>query len=585
MPKPLDKDAKKSSTNWLWRNKDLARHAIGAAVGLGLLSGFLLIGQAWLLARVMYTVVVGGKPLSYVMPWLWMMLVIFGLRAALAWLSEQAGFHAAAKLKEDIRDQLFRHLQALGPAYLYTKHSGELTATLVDAVEALDPYYSKYLPQTALAALIPLSILAFVLPADWQSALVFCITAPLIPFFMVIIGKGAERLNQKQWRKLSRMSAHFLDVLQGLTTLKLFNVSRHEAKVIAQISDEYRRSAMSVLRVAFLSSASLEFFSTISIAIVAVWMGFRLLWREMDAQQAFFILLLAPEFFLPLRKLGASYHARLEAVGAVQGILKILNTPVPSKQAKVKKIQDTTSLNVKFEGVRFSYDGEKPALAGVCFSILPGQTIALVGASGAGKSTTINLLLGFIRPQQGRIAINGICLDELQDEHWLSNVAWVPQRPTIFYGTVADNIRLGKPEADLARVMEAAKMANADAFIQQLPRSYETGLDEGGRQLSGGQRQQIAIARAFLKDAPLVVLDEATAHLDPQTQSRIQTAMTKLAEGRSMLMIAHRLATVREADRIIVLNEGRVVEQGSHDELLQNNGFYAKMVASSQGVA
>jgi len=585
MPKPLDKDAKKSSTNWLWRNKDLARHAIGAAVGLGLLSGFLLIAQAWLLARVIYAVVIDGMTLSYVMPWLWMMLAIFGLRAALAWLSEQAGFHAAAKLKEDIRSKLFRHLQALGPAYLYTKHSGELTATLVDAVEALDPYYSKYLPQTALAALIPLSILAFVLPADWQSALVFCITAPLIPFFMVIIGKGAERLNQKQWRKLSRMSAHFLDVLQGLTTLKLFNVSRQEAKVIAQISDKYRRSAMSVLRVAFLSSASLEFFSTISIAIVAVWMGFRLLWREMDAQQAFFILLLAPEFFLPLRKLGAGYHARLEAVGAVQGILKILNTPVPSNQAKVKKIQDATRLSVKFEGVRFSYDGEEPALEGVSFSILPGQTVALVGASGAGKSTMINLLLGFIRPQQGRITINGICLDELQDEHWLSNVAWVPQRPTIFYGTVADNIRLGKSEADLADVIKAARMANADAFIRQLPKSYETVLDEGGRRLSGGQRQQIAIARAFLKDAPLVVLDEATAHLDPQSQSRIQTAMTKLAEGRTMLMIAHRLATVREADRIIVLNEGRIAEQGSHDELLRHPGFYAKMVASSQGAA
>jgi len=585
MPKPLDKDAKKSSTNWLWRNKDLARHAIGAAVGLGLLSGFLLIAQAWLLARVIYAVVIDGMTLPYVMSWLWMMLAIFGLRAALAWLSEQAGFHAAAKLKEDIRGKLFRHLQALGPAYLYTKHSGELTATLVDAVEALDPYYSKYLPQTALAALIPLSILAFVLPADWQSALFFCITAPLIPFFMVIIGKGAERLNQKQWRKLSRMSAHFLDVLQGLTTLKLFNVSRQEAKVIAQISDEYRRSAMSVLRVAFLSSASLEFFSTISIAIVAVWMGFRLMWREMDAQQAFFILLLAPEFFLPLRKLGAGYHARLEAVGAVQGILKILNTPVPSNQAKVKKIQDATRLSVKFEGVRFSYDGEEPALEGVSFSILPGQTVALVGASGAGKSTMINLLLGFIRPQQGRITINGICLDELQDEHWLSNVAWVPQRPTIFYGTVADNIRLGKSEADLADVIKAARMANADAFIRQLPKSYETVLDEGGRRLSGGQRQQIAIARAFLKDAPLVVLDEATAHLDPQSQSRIQTAMTKLAEGRTMLMIAHRLATVREADRIIVLNEGRIAEQGSHDELLRHPGFYAKMVASSQGAA
>lgn len=583
MPKPLDKDAKKSSINWLWRNKDTARHAIGAAVGLGLLSGLLLIGQAWLLARVIYGVVIGGKPLSHVMPWLWIMLVIFVSRAALAWFSEQAGFHAAARLKEEIRAKLFRHLQMLGPAYLFTRHSGELTATLVDAVEALDPYYSKYLPQAALSALMPLSILVFVLPADWQSALVFFITGPLIPFFMVIIGKGAERLNQKQWRKLSRMSAHFLDVLQGLTTLKLFNVSRREAGAIAQISEEYRRSAMSVLRVAFLSSVSLEFFSTISIAIVAVWMGFRLLWGQMDVQIAFFILLLAPEFFLPLRKLGASYHARLEAVGAVQGILQILNTPVPSRPVQPKTIEDATRLSINFENVRFCYDGERPAVDEISFSIEAGETVALVGASGAGKSTIINLLLGFIRPQQGRIIINGICLEDLHDEHWLSHVAWVPQRPRIFHGTVAENIRLGKPGADAEEVIEAARAANAAAFIEQLPKAYETALDEGGRQLSGGQRQQIAIARAFLKDASLVILDEATAHLDPASQERIQAAMSKLAEGRSMLMIAHRLATVREADRIVVLHKGRIVEQGSHDDLLRCCGFYAKLIESSQG--
>lgn len=583
MLEPPDKVLKQTAVSWLQDKKALAGYALSLAVGLGLLSGFLLIVQAWFLARIVCAVVIDHKDLSFVMPWLWALPGIFALRAVLAWLSEQTAFLTSARVKEDVRRRLFRHLQDLGPAYLYGKHSGELTTTVVDAVEALEPYYSKYLPQTSLAALIPLSILAFVLPADWHSGLVLMITGPLIPLFMVIIGKGAERLNQKQWRKLARMSAHFLDVLQGLTTLKLFNVSRREAQVIAQISDDYRRSTMSVLRVAFLSSVSLEFFSTISIALVAVWLGFRLLWREMDIQPAFFVLLLAPEFFLPLRKLGANYHARMEAIGAVKGIIDVLNTPIPSRTGGTRQIVLGQKLSLELNDLRFFYDDREPALDGINLSIAAGETIALVGASGAGKSTVANLLLGFIHPQSGMIKINGISLREFPYERWLSKVAWVPQRPRLFHGTVVDNIRLGKSATDLTEITAAARLAYAQSFIEKLPDGYETILGEGGRTLSGGQRQLIAIARAFLKDAPFVILDEATANLDPTSQALVQSAIYGLAKGRTMIMIAHRLSTIRQMDRIVVMDRGRIVEQGSHNELVSLRGFYSRMVEACRG--
>jgi ATP-binding cassette subfamily C protein CydD len=583
MQKPPGKALKQTAVRWLQDRKPLAGRALTAAIGLGLLSGFLLIVQARFLAKVVCAVVIDQKDLSFVTPWLLVLLGIFAIRAVLARLSEETAFLASARVKEEVRSQLFRHLQDLGPAYLYGKRSGEVTTAVVDAVEALEPYYSKYLPQTALAALIPFSILAFVLPSDWQSAVVLMITGPLIPLFMALIGKGAERLNRKQWRKLARMSAHFLDVLQGLTTLKLFNVSRREARVVAQISDDYRHSTMSVLRVAFLSSLSLEFFSTISIALVAVWLGFRLLWRETDIQCAFFVLLLAPEFFLPLRRLGANYHARMEAIGAVQGIIEVLNTAPPPGTDGARQVTGDRMSSLELDNILYSYDGRQTALDGVSLTIAEGEAIALVGASGAGKSTVANLLLGFIRPQSGTIKVNGISLDEIPREHWLSKVAWVPQRPRLFHGTVSDNIRLGNPAAGMAEITEAARLAQAQSFVEELPAGYETVLGEGGRILSGGQRQLMAISRAFLKDAPLVILDEATANLDPSSQDLVQSAIYRLAKGRMMIMIAHRLSTIRQVDRIVVMDRGRIVEQGSHGELLGLRGFYSRMVRACRG--
>ncbi len=303
-----------------------------AAVAIGLTSGLLLIAQAWLLANVVNAVVFAQAALADVMPSLWGLLALFLLRAGLAWASEQAAFHAAVQVKLAIRAQLYQKVQQLGPAWLTGERSGDLLNTLSDGVEALEAYYARYIPAMSLMALVPLAVLVFVFANDWLSAVVMLVTAPLIPVFMILIGKGTEKRNQQQWQQLARMSAHFLDVIQGLTTLKLFNASRREAQVVAQISDQYRQSTMSVLRVAFLSSFALEFFATVSIAIVAVLIGFRLFWGEMEFLYGFFVLLLAPEFYLPLRNMGTQYHARMAAIGAAEkmvGILEEKNEETP----------------------------------------------------------------------------------------------------------------------------------------------------------------------------------------------------------------------------------------------------------------
>ncbi|MEJ2169594.1 MAG: ABC transporter ATP-binding protein, partial [Desulfobacterales bacterium] len=286
----------------------------------------------------------------------------------------------------------------------------------------------------------------------------------------------------------------------------------------------------------------------------------------------------APEFFLPLRKLGASYHSRMEAIGAAQGIVAVLNTPVSTPTRGTKTLKIEGGLHVAFQDVRFAYEGNRVALSGFNLRIHPAETLALVGPSGSGKSTVSYLLLKFLRAQKGTITVNGVNLYDLAEDHWLSQVAWVPQRPQMFHGSIAENIRLGRPDADMDSVVEAAHRAGADAFIQDLPLGYETTIGEGGRALSGGQRQLIAIARAFLKDVPLMILDEATANLDPETQEQTQKSLAALAHGRSALIIAHRLSTVRMADRIATLTGGRVVEEGSHDELLALEGTYAQMI-------
>ncbi len=571
----------KALARWLRGQASGVRPLINAAIATGLVGGFLLVAQAWLLARIVDAVVIAGRRLDAVWPLLWGLLAVFVFRAATSAAGEIVAYEAGARVILAIRERLQAHIAALGPAWTRRQRTGDVVTTTVDGVETLHRYYAAYLPQMALSACIPLAILVFVVPADWISGVIMVLSAPLIPLFMILVGKGTEALNQSQWRKLARMSAHVFDAIEGLTTLKLFNASRAEAAVVAAIADDYRESTMKVLRVAFLSSLALEFFATVSIAMVAVFIGFRLYDGQLHFLQGFFVLLLAPEFYRPLRAMGTQYHARMEAIGASEAIVALLNTPLPQRSTLAG--EDGAILpagpvrKVRFEHVDFSY-GAEPVLHDVSFTLTRGETVALIGPSGAGKTTLTQLLLGFIAPGSGGIVVGGTALRDIARDAWMARVAWLPQRPTLFHGSVLDNIRLARPDASLAQVQRAVEQAGARELIAGLPRGYDTMLGDRGQGLSGGEIQRVALARVFLEEADVVVLDEASAGLDDDTAALITRSIQRLSASAAVLVIAHRLETIRDADTILVLERGRIVERGRHEDLVAGGALYTRLI-------
>ena len=580
---PLPRSASKILERWLRSYIGRARWPLGLAIGVNAGSGLLLVLQCWLIALVVNQVVIAHGGFHAIRHWLIALFAVFLARSILAGLAERIGFEASARIKYDIRQQLYQHMTALGPAWLTGQRTGALTSTIVDGVESLDKYYTGYLPAMALAGFLPLAILVFVFPNYWVGGLIMLMTAPLIPFFMVLVGKGAERINQRQWRELARMSAHFFDAIEGLTTLKLFGASRAEAAMIERVSDRYRQETMIVLRVAFLSSLVLEFFATVSVAMVAVYIGFDLYYREMPFMSGFFVLLLAPEFYRPLRMMGTHYHARMEAIGAAERMVALLDAPVGAQQAR-KRALGPSAMQIDFNHVAFAYQADHAVIEDIDFTLHAGQSVALVGASGVGKTTIAKLLLGFLTPTSGRICVQGVDLCDVDLADWHERVAWVPQQATLFQGSVRDNIRLGM-SADDAAILAAAQAAHADEFISRLPQGLDTMLGERGQGLSGGEIQRIGLARAFLKNAELLVLDETSAHLDPQTALLVNQSVEKLMRDRTVLMIAHRLEAVRHADLILVLEHGRIIERGAHEQLMTARGAYAASYALYHGTA
>lgn len=561
---------------WLGRQRGAAGRKLTSAGMLSAAAGILVVPQAWLFARVVSLVVVDGAPLAAALPWLWPMPVLFLARFLLAQLADRLAFQGGARVKQAVRAALMDKLQRLGPDFVRRKSSGALANSVVDGVDALEPYFVRFVPHGIVVAVVPIVIFTCVVSRDWISGLVLLVTGPVIPVFMILIGYGTERFNQRQWRRLNQLSGRLLDTLQRLTTLQLFNATDREADILERVSEDYRRSTMSVLRIAFLSSLMLEFFATVGIAVVAVLIGFRLLYAEMSFEIGFFALLLAPEFYAPLRQLGANYHARMEAIGAAAPIVDILQTDEPA--AAVARPDFGPRIEIRCEKVAFAYEAERPALNGASLTLRPGTMTALIGPSGAGKSTLLDMVLGQRSPQSGRILVDGHDLSEIARDHWLQQVAVVPQRPHMFSGSVFDNIALGAPGLSIATVRSAARQAEADDFIMALPQGYDTALGEHGQTLSGGQVQRIALARAFLKDAPVVLMDEGTTGLDHDTEERITRAVARLGRDRTVLVIAHRLRTVRNADSIAVMEHGRIVETGTHDSLLGAGNRYAALL-------
>ncbi len=556
-----------------------ARAGLHAAVALGFVAGVLLIIQAVVLARIINGVLFRHLSASALEPAVVLLFGLFVLRATLSFLSEIAAHHAAAVVKLDLRRSLIEHIFLLGPAYAARERSADLATTLIDGVESLEPYLARFLPQRLLVALVPLAILASVVPVDWVSALVLALSGPLIPLFMVLVGSQAEAINQRQWRQLLAMSAHLLDAVQAITTLRLFGRARDEIALIARISDDYRRATMASLRVAFLTSAVLEFFASLAIALVAVLFGARLLHGQGDFFPAFLVLLLVPEFFLPLRTLALHYHARMSALAAAARIFDVLDAPLPPLSGKGSPAAG--HIAIVCCTLQVGYAPDRSVLNGIDCEFPAGASTAIVGRSGAGKSSLAAAILGFIAPTAGTILVNGVPLAALDRETWWRHLAYVPQSPRIFAGSIAENLRLGRAEADDAALREACRRARLLEVIEALPQGFSTVLGEGGYGLSGGEIQRLALARAFLKDPPLLILDEATAHLDLETESLVAESIADLVRGRTAILIAHRLATVRRANRILVMEEGRVVACGTHDALLAGSGAYAAVVGAS----
>jgi ATP-binding cassette subfamily C protein CydD len=542
-------------------------------------AGACLIGGAFAISRAVAGVFLGGQTLIDVAPLLALTAVCALLRAVLVWVGSTSAAILSIRVRGDLRRHLLARLVRLNAG---DERTGELVTNATKGIDALDPYFRDYLPALFTALLVPLTILLVVLPLDTLTFAVMLITAPLIPFFMVLIGRAAGALAKTQYAGLGLLSAHFLDVMQGLLTLKLFNRSQRQIETIARISGEFRAATMGVLRVAFLSALTLELLATVSVAVVAVEIGLRLLHGGIPFESALFLLVIAPEFYQPLRTLGARFHTGTEASAAAARIFDVLAAPLPRESGRMPAPQ---RFDLAFERVHHAYEGgERTALNGLSFEIAHGEKVALVGATGGGKSTAVALLLKFIAPHDGAIRVNGVDLQQFDGDAWRQRVAWVPQTPYLFNTTIADNIRLGRPNAALADVITAAQAAQADEFIRRLPRGYETIIGEGGSRLSGGQAQRIAIARAVLKDAPLLLLDEITSYLDADTESALHRALARLLEGRTALVVAHRLHTIRQMDRIVVVEGGRAVESGTHDALMARRGRYHSLITSHEGI-
>ena len=537
------------------------RRLLGLDVALGLAAAVLVLLQATLLARVVAQAFAGAS-LRDVSLDLVLLALTFAGRGLLAWGFELAGRRAASSVLSDLRLALVERRVRDQPLALDGVEAGEVVASAVQGVDGLGAYFARYLPQVVLASIVPVAVLAWVTAIDLTTAAVMFVTLPLVPVFMWLIGRYTEERTRERWRALRLLSGHFLDVVRGLPTLQAFNRSGAQARVLAEVGERYRLTTMATLRVGFLSGSVLELAATLGVALVAVEVGVRLSGGGLGLQAGLTVLVLAPELYLPFRQLAAQFHASADGLAVAERLFELLDAPPAVGTGGRLVPPSPREAPVRFECVSFAY-ASRPGLVLDRYELelLPGETVALVGPSGAGKTTVASLLLRFAEPSSGRVTVGGIDLAECRTELWRRQIAWVPQRPTIFRGSVLENIRLGDEGASDRAVREAAMLAGADRFIGSLPAGYETLVGDGNRPLSAGERRRIALARAFVRDAPLVILDEPTADLDRVSADVVAEAVERLRAGRTVLLIAHRPELVEHADRVVVLGGGTVVQE------------------------
>jgi thiol reductant ABC exporter CydD subunit len=602
----------------------LAR-GLAPSVVCGSLAGAAVAAQAALLAQALDAAFLGRRPLAALAPLLLSLAAVAALRAGLGFLQERLAQRLSGAVRVAVRDRLSRRLLALGPRFATGERTGELASSLVGGVEALDAYLAQYLPQALLAGTVPALVLAAVWHADALSGLVLLLTGPLVPLFMWLIGSAARERTQRQWAALSRLAARFHDALAGLATLKAFGREADELAALERGNERHRALTLEVLRLAFLSALVLEALATLGTALVAVEVGLRLLYDRIAFRDALFVLLLAPEFYRPLRALGAAFHAgmagreaaaRLIAIAEAGGPLAApavledgapCDRPLREQEEAEPEPEAATALpsartsparrseqlrgvavppRIRFEAVGFAYGpGSRRALDGFTLAIAAGETVALVGASGGGKTTAAHLLLRFAEPDAGRILVDDAPLAARTPEAWRASVAWVPQQPRLFHGTLRANLVLGRPDATESEIRRALELSRLEELVGELPAGLETPVGEGGERLSGGEAQRVALARAFLRDAPVLVLDEPTAQLDLATEAAVVDAVARLRRGRTVLLVAHRLTTLASVERVAVVADGRVLEQGPPASLASSGAHYPRLVAAWSGAS
>jgi ATP-binding cassette, subfamily C, bacterial CydD len=550
----------------LLRYAGAARGYLIVTVALGLAGTALILAQAGLLAHAL-AAAARGDVAATLAGTLTALLIVVAARAAVSYGGEVTALRAAATVKSQLRSAVTARALRLGPGWLGGQRAGEIATLSTRGLDGLDPYFARYLPQLVLAVLVPVAVLARVAAADWISAVVIAVTLPLIPIFAVLVGWHTKAQTRRQWRLLAILGGHFLDVVEGLPTLKVFGRARAQEDVIAKVTDDYRKVTMATLRVAFLSALVLELAAAVATAVVAVEVGLRLLYGHMGYEAALLVLLLTPEAYLPLRAVGAQFHASMEGAAAAGRAFEILDTPVPAEPAEPArpvsrpKTADLRAAEIRLDEITVAYPARpRPALTGVSLTVAPGERIVLTGPSGAGKSTVLALLLRFLAPAAGTIEADGRDIATMDLPQWRRQIAWVPQQPYLFSGSAADNIALGQPGASRAAIGRAAELAGAAEFIDSLPRSYDTPLGERGLRLSAGQRQRIALARAFLRDAPLLLLDEPTAHLDPAGAQLIASALDTELANRTVVLISHgRGWSAWSGGRVLSLEHGTLI--------------------------
>lgn len=584
----MDKNKQKHLYGWLRKQSGHGRRWIGLSIGLGMGQGILMVMQAWLLATLLHGFIIESTTPEQSIPLFIALLLVTLTKAALAYGREVTSFRAGSAVRQAIRELVLTRLARLGPAYIQRRPAGSWASLLLEQIEEMQEFFSRYLPQMAIAVFIPLVILVAVFPVNWAAGIILLGTAPLIPLFMILVGVGAADANRRNFQSLARLSGHFLDRLKGLRTLQLFMRTQAEGEAIRDASEDFRERTMEVLRLAFLSTAVLEFFAAIAVALVAVYFGFSYIDHlnfgnygvKVTLFTGLFVLFLAPEFYAPLRELGAHYHAKAQAIGAAEQLLEFLEAEVSEPASGSAPFQADGPIRVEARALEVLSAEGKVLVGPIDFTLEAGSRTALVGISGAGKSSLVNALLGFA-PYRGSLRVNGQELAELDMSQWRLQLGWLSQNPQLFHASLRDNLLLARPTASDTELEAALVRAQAWEFAKEKGFDYPVGDQAGG--LSVGQAQRLALARTLLKSTQLMVLDEPTASLDRHSERAIMSTLEDAAKGQTLLMITHRLDQLSQMDNILVLERGQLVEQGHFAQLCQAQGPFARLLSQRSG--